>query len=74
MKTFFQLPEPPDLAEKHYPSVMQQIETLNDTIKGRTTALVVVILNEKLFVANVGDSRALLCQYDNQNKLMVIIY
>jgi len=66
-----QLPEPPDLAEKHYPSVMQQIETLNDTIKGGTTALVVVILNEKLFVANVGDSRALLCQYDNQNKLMV---
>ena len=48
---------------------MQQIETLNDTIKGGTTALVVVILNEKLFVANVGDGRALLCQYDNQNKL-----
>ena len=68
-----QLPErlPPDLAEKHYPSVVQQINALNDAIKGGTTSVVAVVVNNKLYIANVGDSRALLCQLDNQRRLDV---
>ena len=45
---------------------------LDEQIKGGTTAAVAVIKHDKLYVANVGDTRVLLCLYDpSSNRLLV---
>jgi len=58
-------------ALQQYPEVFQELETLNGKLVGGSTAVVALIYNDKLYTANVGCSRALLCQQDAQGILRV---
>ena len=46
-----------------YPQLVDEIDHLDNQIKGGTTVVLALIYNNYLYVANVGDSRALLCSY-----------
>ena len=50
---------------------MQQLAQLDQAISGGTTAVIVVVYQDRLYVANVGDSRALLCKTDENGILKV---
>ena len=45
------------------PQQVDEIDHLDNQIKGGTTVVLALIYNNHLYVANVGDSRALLCTY-----------
>ncbi|KAG8301738.1 hypothetical protein J6590_046866 [Homalodisca vitripennis] len=49
-------------------AAMQEEETLKDELAG-TTAISIIIKNEKLYCANVGDSRAIACIAGHVNPL-----
>lgn len=54
-----------------FPSQVEEIQRLDNEIKGGTTAVVALIYNHYLHIANVGDSRALLCFQGRDNHLHV---
>jgi len=58
-------------AYHQYPEQVARIQVLNDKICGGTTAVVALIFNNKLYVANVGDARALLCRQVDGKSLEV---
>ncbi|XP_074640394.1 TGF-beta-activated kinase 1 and MAP3K7-binding protein 1-like [Tubulanus polymorphus] len=69
-----QLPEgltPEELYDKHG-DIMNKIQQIEADISGGTTAVVALVYNNKLYVANVGNSRALLCRTDASGTLRVI--
>ena len=47
-------------AQLQYPDEVAQLQGLESEITGGCTAVLAVIANKKLYVANVGDSRAIL--------------
>uniref|UniRef100_A0A0B6ZFE9 TGF-beta-activated kinase 1 and MAP3K7-binding protein 1 n=1 Tax=Arion vulgaris TaxID=1028688 RepID=A0A0B6ZFE9_9EUPU len=55
-----------------YPDVMSRLEDLDKEISGGTTATVVLVYNSRLYVANVGDTRAFLCKTGADGVLRVI--
>ncbi|XP_037090762.1 TGF-beta-activated kinase 1 and MAP3K7-binding protein 1-like [Pollicipes pollicipes] len=59
-------------ANRDHPAAMQKLTQLNSRISGGTTAVVVVVHQNRLYVSNVGDSRALLCKTDENGILKVL--
>lgn len=51
---------------------MDQIKHLNGELASGTAVAVALICNNKLFVANVGNCRVLLCQTDTNSVLKVV--
>ena len=58
-------------AFQKYPEQVERIQELNDKITGGTTAVIALIFKNKLFVANAGDSRAVLCRQVDGTSLQV---
>lgn len=58
-------------AYQKFPGQVNRIQALQDEISGGTTAVLALIFQKKLFVANVGDSRALLCRETPEGNLSV---
>jgi len=58
-------------AYQQFPEQVARIQALQDEISGGTTAVLALIFQGKLFVANVGDSRALLCKEMPESTLSV---
>lgn len=55
-----------------YPHLADKLKSLNAELSCGTTAVVALIHCNKLYVANVGNSRALLCKTDSNGVLRVV--
>ena len=60
------------MALERYPKHVDRMSELDEQIKGGTTAAIVVIKHDQLYVANVGDTRVLLCLVDPQNNYLMV--
>ncbi|KAK3914957.1 TGF-beta-activated kinase 1 and MAP3K7-binding protein 1 [Frankliniella fusca] len=71
-----QMDIPENLSEyevfKKYPHLVERLKILNGEISCGTTAVVALIIKGRLFVANVGECRALLCKSDPDGVLRVL--
>ena len=52
-----------------FPDQVEEIQRLDNQIRGGTTAVLALIYNHYLHIANVGDSRAILCYLDGSGLL-----
>lgn len=55
-----------------YKSDKDKLETINKQLKVGTSAVVALLYNNKLYIANIGTCRALLCRTDNNSVLRVL--
>lgn len=53
-----------------FPFEVQQLQEIEPKLAGGCTAVMAVVINRVLYVANVGDSRALLVRENSQGKLV----
>ncbi|XP_057652313.1 TGF-beta-activated kinase 1 and MAP3K7-binding protein 1-like [Diorhabda carinulata] len=59
-------------AYQKVPHIVQNINKLNNELSSGTAAAIALIYNNKLYVANVGNCRVLLCQTDANSVLKVV--
>ncbi|XP_032675271.1 TGF-beta-activated kinase 1 and MAP3K7-binding protein 1-like [Odontomachus brunneus] len=55
-----------------FPELVDKLNTLNCELSTGTSAVVALVYKGRLYVANVGDSRALLCKTDSNQVLRVV--
>lgn len=74
-KTTLQLQIPEGMssyeAVQQFPEEVGRIQVLNDEISGGTTAVVALVFSNQLYIANVGDSRALLCRHNRDGTMQI---
>ncbi|XP_050521387.1 TGF-beta-activated kinase 1 and MAP3K7-binding protein 1-like [Daktulosphaira vitifoliae] len=59
-------------AYQQYPQIIEKLKELNEELSCGTGAAIAILKNDHLFVANVGESRVLLCKTDQDNVLRVV--
>lgn len=59
-------------AYKQVPQVVENIKKINYALSSGATAAIALVYNHKLYVANVGTCRVLLCQTDPNSVLKVV--
>ncbi|GLV34393.1 Ppm1 [Carabus blaptoides fortunei] len=59
-------------AYQKYPEIFEKLKSINYELSSGTSALISLVFNNKLYVANVGNSRALLCKTDANAVLRVV--
>ncbi|KAL3268698.1 hypothetical protein HHI36_007801 [Cryptolaemus montrouzieri] len=57
---------------RKFPEVVEKLKQINWELSSGTACAVALIFNNKLYVANVGNCRVLLCQTDENNVMKVI--
>ena len=60
------------MAWERYPKYVTRVSELDEQIKGGTTVAVAVIKHNDLYVANVGDTRVLLCMVNPANRYLLV--
>ncbi|XP_012280880.1 TGF-beta-activated kinase 1 and MAP3K7-binding protein 1 [Orussus abietinus] len=55
-----------------FPQLVDKLNALNCELSAGTSAVVALVYRNRLYVANVGDSRALLCKTDSNQVLRVV--
>lgn len=51
---------------------MQRLREIDQHLSGGVTVVLALVVNNKLFVANVGEIRALLCKTDDNSVMRVV--
>ncbi|XP_063989119.1 TGF-beta-activated kinase 1 and MAP3K7-binding protein 1-like [Diachasmimorpha longicaudata] len=59
-------------AYQKFPEVVDKLNELNGELSAGTSGIVALVYRNRLYVANVGDSRALLCKTDDNQVLRVV--
>lgn len=59
-------------AYQKFPNAVGKLNELNRELSAGTSAVVALVYQNRLYVANVGDSRALLCKTDSNQVLRVV--
>lgn len=70
----FDIPEELNSYEAYqkFPDLVNKLNKLNRELSAGTSAIVALVFRNSLYVANVGDSRALLCKTDSNQVLRVV--
>ena len=58
-------------AQQNFPAQVARLQELETYISGGCTAVVAVLTSDRLYVANVGDSRAIVAHEDRNGSLQV---
>ncbi|XP_014212865.1 TGF-beta-activated kinase 1 and MAP3K7-binding protein 1-like [Copidosoma floridanum] len=58
-------------AFKSFPEIVNKLNRINCELSSGASAIVALVFNGKLYVANVGDCRALLCKADENQSLRI---
>ncbi|KAI5631011.1 protein phosphatase 2C domain-containing protein [Phthorimaea operculella] len=58
--------------QQNYESILNRLKEIDQHLSGGATVVIALVLNNKLFVANVGETRALLCRTDDNSVLRVV--
>ncbi|OXU29520.1 hypothetical protein TSAR_003832 [Trichomalopsis sarcophagae] len=74
MSLQFEMPDGLNVYEAYQkcPDLVHKLNLINYELSAGTSAVVALVYNNRLYVANVGDSRALLCKTDSNQVLRVI--